>query len=287
MKKFYIADSTFYITHSCNLTCYNCETYNNRRFKGHYKWNDYKDDYVEWSKKVDLGIINIHGGEPFTNPDIEHWAEGLKKLWPHGKDYTVSTNGTFVEKKQDLTKRLIDLGWRLDVSVHDPSTFDSILTSIARVFKTYNLKIKKQDNGEYVFYSVKNDQIIATVLPQYYFLKNSTKYIEKGVIHMHRSNIEKAHTLCQEYDNMPPCRWFVAGRLYKCHLTAISNDLINQFNIEKEAVDLLKKYKSASPYDSQKEIYNFIKNLKEPLKQCTLCPESSVTYPIYPLSNKK
>lgn len=288
MKKFYIADSTFYITHSCNLTCHNCETYNNRKFKGHYTWEKYKKDYEKWSMIVDLGIVNIHGGEPFSHPGLLDWARELKQLWPNADDYTVSTNGTLIKNKQKLAKDIIDLGWRLDVSVHDPITFEEITQSIIDLFDNKKVRLEKQEKtGEHIISDLSTNKVIATVLPQYYFLKNSTKYIKQGKIFMHRSNIRNAHKLCQEYDNMPPCRWFVAGKLFKCHLTAISKDLINQFTIEEEAVKLLEKYTPASPYDELQSLNEFFKMLDKPLEQCTLCPENNRTFPIYPLSKKK
>ena len=290
LKKYYIADSTFYITHACNLTCHNCETYNNRKFKGHYTWAKYEKDYEAWSHLVDLGIVNIHGGEPFTNPDLYNWAIGLKRLWPNSKDYTISTNGSILNKKSDLVKDLVLAGWRLDISVHDPVTFEYIKNNFIKILEDINISVKLdqgKEDGEIVVFDESNSKCLATILPQYYFLKNSTKYIKQGKIYMHRSDVEKAHHLCQHYDNMPPCRWFVAGHLFKCHLTAISNDLINQFTIEEDAVELLKKYKPASAYESSEYLEKFFQDLDKPLAQCTLCPEKSTLFPIYPLSSKK
>lgn len=293
-KKHYLPDSTFYITHSCNLTCNHCQTFNNKRFKGHYLWHKYEDEYKEWSKIVDPGLVNIHGGEPLTNPDILNWANGLKKLWPNAKEYTVSTNGTLLSKKKDLVIELVNKGWRWDVSIHDPITFDSILKSFLEIFQDFNISVIDRKDGEKSVMDIKNNKTIATFLPQYYFFKNAFRYTKKGVVHMWRNDINEAHRLCQygfaeltNEHNSTPCRWFVAGKLFKCQLTAITEDLIKQFTIEEEAVELLKKYKPASPYQSKEKIDNFIKNLDKPLDQCTLCPVSQILFPIYPLSTKK
>lgn len=294
-KKHYMPDGTFYITHSCNLTCHNCESYNNKKFKGHYTWEKYKSYYQEWGKIINLGgLINIHGGEPLTNPDIMNWADGLMSIWPDAEEYTVSSNGTLLSNKKELVLELANKGWRWDISVHDPVTFDPILRSLLEIFKKLNPHLVDGHEDEKKIINFKTGKTLATILPQYYFLRNSTRYIKKGVIHMWRNDIKTAHRLCQSESRWPgdtegenPCRFFVAGKLFKCHLTAITEDLIKQFTIEEEAVELLKQYKPADPFEPRESVDNFIENLHKPLDQCTLCPVSRKTFPIYPLSKKK
>ena len=71
-----IFDGAFNITNVCNLTCNGCESFNNYLFRNHFRFDDYKHKYEKWSKLVKINVVTIHGGEPFTNPDIVNWAAG-------------------------------------------------------------------------------------------------------------------------------------------------------------------------------------------------------------------
>ena len=86
-----------YITNVCNYSCSHCQSLNNFAFKGHQKWHDYKEEYDKLSKKIDIDIIQIIGGEPALNPDLEKWLEGISNLWPQTK-LQISTNGSRLDK---------------------------------------------------------------------------------------------------------------------------------------------------------------------------------------------
>lgn len=117
----------------------------------------------------------------------------------------------------------------------------------------------------------------------YNFANMAVKKVENRITFMHDSNQEIAHNSCgPKY-----CHYFVNGSLYKCFLTAISNEIIDQFTIENRAVSILKKYKPCSPWDSQDNIEKYVTNLKFSIEQCKLCPEKTNIKPIWPLNLKK
>jgi organic radical activating enzyme len=284
-KRFHIEESVFYITNVCNLTCNNCETYNNRKFKGHFKWQDNQDDYYNWSRLVSFGLLNIHGGEPFTNPELLTWATELKKLWPNCKNYTVSSNGTLLKNNIELSRQIIDMGWTIDVTVHDPIQWNDIVEDSKNIVSSFNYDVNS-DSKELRYIDKNTSRILISIIPEYYFYKSSNKYTRHGKIFMHRSDPNAAHRECIS-GSQDPCRFFVRGKLYKCPLTAISDDLIDQFAVEDEATSLLKKYKPATASMPIEELEDFFNNINNPISQCTLCPESHIRFPIYPLSNKK
>lgn len=284
-KKYHLGSGVFYITNVCNLTCENCESYNNKKFKGHYYWKDYESLYRKWSDMLYVDNVIIQGGEPFANPDLLTWAKQLKELWPDSTIYYIGTNGTYLKSNIDLCKKLLNLGWNLDVTVHDPLHIPNIEESIKLILDDVNFYIEKNSKSlSYIDADTKKSLI--TVAANYYFIKNSTKEIIDGVIHMHRNNIEKAHTLCMSGEENQ-CHFFVNGNLYKCFLTGVSQELIKQFKIEPYAEELLSSYRYASPLDSNDFLDMFFQNIKNPIKQCTLCPQDDAKIKIIPLKEKK
>jgi len=108
----------FYITNVCNISCINCNRFNNFAFSGHYYWNDSKDEYKKWSKIVSFDEIGVLGGEPTSNPDFNNWIIGLKDLWPKS-NIRIITNGTNFKKlneiypilKNENRRVLIEINW--------------------------------------------------------------------------------------------------------------------------------------------------------------------------------
>ena len=81
MKDLFLPTVEFYITNVCNLSCAGCNRFNNYKFKGLQRWDDYKDIYRRWSEELHVTkYIGILGGEPMLNPDFMNWLEGVKIL---------------------------------------------------------------------------------------------------------------------------------------------------------------------------------------------------------------
>jgi organic radical activating enzyme len=83
----------FYITHVCNLNCPNCNRFNNFAFSGHQSWHEYREQYQQWAKILDVREIGILGGEPLLNPEFPAWLDGIAELWPRAQ-IQIITNGT-------------------------------------------------------------------------------------------------------------------------------------------------------------------------------------------------
>lgn len=289
-KKYKILEGDHYITNVCNLTCDNCITYNDFKFKGHYKFEDYRVHYEEWSKILDIEMMNILGGEPYANPDLWNWAYNLKKLWPEVRDTSLVTNGTYFNTHKELTRDIIDLGWWLDISVHDPSHYEEVKYHVEEMLSKYQyttteitkttLGRKFEDPGKQYYIDGK---LVADIRERWKLHTSSRKEIRDGVMYLHDSDTVIAHENC----SANKCHYFVKGHLYKCHLVAFKDDFINQFNIEQRAVDLLQQYQACGPWDSEESIKNFTDKLLDVIPQCNLCPESRIEQIVWPLSKLK
>ena len=120
MNKPSLEVAEFYITNVCNFNCTGCNRFNNYAFTGHQRWADYADVYAQWAEKLDLSRWTILGGEPFSNPDILSWVEGISNLWPN-KHGSLVTNGSYLVNDKgslyDILKRKPNIV--LDIGLHN------------------------------------------------------------------------------------------------------------------------------------------------------------------------
>lgn len=110
----------FYITNVCNISCDNCNRFNNFSFNGHQLWIEYAKEYRKWADIIEIKEIGILGGEPLTNPDFLNWVENIAILWPTSK-IRIITNGTLLKRWPNLYDVLLKYKGRivLDISVHN------------------------------------------------------------------------------------------------------------------------------------------------------------------------
>lgn len=121
----------FYVTNVCNLNCTNCNRFNNFAFRGHESWGQHLELYQAWAKRITFDHISILGGEPFTNPDILKWIEGILALWPN-TTLSVVTNGTQFARwpgLRDILHQYRDRLW-LEVCMHGPTLRNRVRDSI-------------------------------------------------------------------------------------------------------------------------------------------------------------
>lgn len=288
MKKI-LEDVSFYTTNVCNLTCENCATYNNYKLKGHFAF-DY-ETHKKWSKLVDIENIYIHGGEPFTNPNIKDWVLGIRELWPHSV-VRVTTNGTLLSQHRDLVKLFLEHNVTIEIAVHDPKLWNTIKDEIESHLKDKPFKLVEEDNSyprpgledyrNYFLYYMSPMNLDYFIMEQAYeFMPSSIRHIGP-VIFMHRSDPVKAHDNCTS----KKCHYMVNGRLYKCKTTAMSDILHRQYAVNDECQDILNRSASVGCDDN---VNDFIDQLSNFIEQCTLCPEAPTEsmIKIYPLNPKK
>jgi hypothetical protein len=196
-KKYWVEETDFYITNVCNLTCETCITYNDRKFKGYSKWEDYRQMYEDWAKILDVNMMVIIGGEPYSHPELLTWAQGIRRLWPDVESFAVCTNGTYfhLDENKKISRDLVDLGLWIDVSVHDPSHYSDVKFHLEDILSAYDyttVPIKTTTLGR----SFLDDGIeyqldgrkIAELNQRWTLHTSSTKMEKDGMIYMHTSD---------------------------------------------------------------------------------------------------
>lgn len=278
-----------YITNVCNYSCTHCQSLNNFAFKGHQLWANYQNEYKELSNLIDFDTIQIIGGEATLNPDFENWVENISNLWPNSK-LQIATNGTRLDKLNDNIYRILEKHkGSLWITCHDIQLYDSfvdfskkflnkIVSDVfADDFKNYDWR------GEYEKSKTDPTVILSTVSRtitdingvevildwSQSFVSSVIKLIDNQNLTMkYNSDPTQSHDICY-FKN---CHQINKGKLYKCPLVSVLPDFLNQFNVDitDEDKELAYSYKPLSAGD--KNISEFVNDIKNPIPQCKFCP---------------
>ena len=223
----------FYITNVCNLTCENCNRFNNFGFKGWQRWSDYQAQYEQWGRLVNLEAVTIMGGEPFLNPTLIDWVQGINRIF--GIEVQILTNGTRFRHAPDLYdalrfKHSTRPHNHIGVSLHNPDQIEKLKEDILWFLKgpvqMYPSGHKKNIwNSDYQF--VDRNNVIVNVYNVDIFHSTAINHVWKinpqiqKVFVLHNSDPDLAHKNCtfatfKSYH-------FIRGKLYKCCLLYTSD----------------------------------------------------------------
>lgn len=266
----------FYIGNVCNLACPNCASFNNYAFKGQFSWENNYTAAEQWSKILDPYEVAIIGGEPFTNPDLDNWVNGLLSCF-QPIDFRITTNGTFLERDIEKILSYTESGVNIEISSHSKEHFKEHNNFIKR----YYPQLTVFDDANVYRNSSKGYIEIRDATR---FFNISIKEVKDGTVYMHDSNSAKAHESCYVKD----CHYIVEGKLYQCVVTGTSHLFSKQFKIDNRSKSIIYQIDSVSPFDSADKIDDFIKKINLPCLQCSLCPENiSIDYFELPIKKAK
>jgi hypothetical protein len=286
----------FYITNVCNLTCENCNRYNNHKFAGWQRWSDYADVYQQWSEYVNLKNIVIMGGEPLLNPTITDWITGLTDVFKCG--IQVLTNGTRLNNVPGLYDALAQTRSRggpitgnIQISLHNTNHFDelkqnikSFLSTIREEYGTAIGVIPKNDPWGKMYYSVRDvNDVLVNVHLANDFHTAAIQPTPDGRFTLHNSDPVIAHEKCgfAQYK----CYHFIRGKLYKCGPVALMPEFDEQFNLDISKPDrkLLHGYRPLTVESWSRKSLRWLEHIDDPIAQCKFCPQTFASKIIYPV----
>ena len=266
----------FYITNVCNLTCDNCNRYNNHDFKGWQRWSDYESVYQEWSKHIALRQIVILGGEPLLNPSILDWIRGLNKIW--GWPLQVLSNGTRLNNVKGLYELLSDRTYPnfVGISWHNTESLESLESNIYTFLGPGARKLDpdhelfKLFQADFVY--LDDNEVSVPVWIQDHFSESSLRASADGKFTLHNNNALQAHSQCGFALNKN--YHFIRGELYKCGPVALlpEFDLQHKIDMSDEDRILLNSYKPLAASEFSARGNEFLNNIDNPIPQCKFCP---------------
>jgi len=254
----------FYVTNVCNLDCPQCNRFNNRKFKGHYKFN--LGTYQRWAECIHLESCNILGGEPTLNSDLPDWIRGIHQCWPNAVGKVVS-NGTRLTKLSGLADALANTGWTLDICVHNPLMRSYVLGEINQAFGHCRIKQIIQHNNLVV-----NGIAFETAQGITINIKSGENFhnniFQDGQYQLHDSDPTEAHRVC----TMKRCHHFIDGKLYKCGVVYLLPEYFNQ--VGQPVPELYDQYQPLEPGAITQDDLDLFSSSAIP--QCKFCPTNLV-----------
>ena len=265
MKKFHLRGYIeLYIINECNLTCSNCNRYNNYNFSGHYDWQQHEKAILTWGQRLSAQMVTIIGGEPFLHPDLLHWSSLVKRAWPE-HSIIIQSNGTVYHHDIDEILKIENLS--ISVAVHHPGLLKKIKKTNSRFVLKHNGSIKPN-------VAVEDDFSDCALVDRGLFFEvyDSDNILES----FNACTMKYSHTIFQ-------------GRLYKCPMVAVLPEFRKQFNVRlsQQQQELLESYPSLSSDCSDAELEKFLNEEDSPIPQCKLCPKSYETRKITFDANRK
>lgn len=285
LQKLTLDYAEFYITNVCNLTCNGCNRFNSFRFKGWQKWDDYAEQYTQWSKELNISRIAIMGGEPLLNPSFYDWIDNIVKLWPQAFVH-IASNGTQLDHHQQLYARLqSNKKLKYSVSIHNKKHKQQIIQRVEK-FLTAPLSYNFH-NEKYRELLTITDSNGVTVVIDYNWWFHQGAIItdpDSGKLTLHNSDPDKSHKICHS----KTCHHFDRGRLYKCGPAALFAPFDQQFGLQLTDQDraLINSVNSVGVQNSLIEKQQFLRAIKNPIPQCKFCPEEYQGKQIFAIEKK-
>ena len=250
-----LPELTVYISHTCDLACDHCFTYNNLNWKGHFDV-DHSVDLLRGL--VSFDEVCILGGEPLTNPNINKWMDWVEQMWPDSKKWIV-TNGRHLDKVDWRDQ------WHLEISAHSPTDLTSILSWLdSKSIKYEKFYNDKHTDAEWHYQLMLNGKDVGELSEAWHFYKMPTVLENNKSISWKGLQDKKTqHALCPA----KACMHLLNGRFYRCPQQALLPQLSTTFVIDKE-------YRNLAEQDlgcSSQEFLEWSLTKNDPQEQCRLC----------------
>ena len=288
-RAYRIGIGQFYITNVCNLACEDCCTFNNLRFPGHLSWEHSRERVEQWARLIDIDYLCIIGGEPMANPELPLWVENLRRLWPHtDREFSIVTNGTYLSRwDQDQLKDWLEQGVTLEVSVHDPEQWPTIMAWCHEFLSDLGVPLRRDvvyHQGVLTHeYCLEDGHRLIALGQHWNFIASAVRRRTSQGLEFYDSDPATAHSQCLASD----CHYFVDGRMHKCLITAVGPMLGQTFQMPEHQRSLLTQDRGIDPLTAV-SLSRWFATLDQPIPQCRLCPEYvGDRRKIWPLAQKK
>jgi len=281
-EKIHLDKLEFYITNVCNLTCSDCNRYNNFHFRGWAAWDDYADNLREWSRHVHVQKPVILGGEPLLNPDIVKWINGLQSIWPNSYAPQIQSNGTRIDRVPGLYDaiRSINGSW-IGVSIHRPEDREELFARIRNFLQGDTTMTQDTNNSMGSVYQFKDSNGVEVhVWNNDHFGTSNIIKTADGRYTVPRSDPTKAHNNCS-FRMWKNYHW-IRGRIYKCGPAALMPEFDDQFglDISEEEREVLHGYHGLGVEEWAERGPEFLATIDNEIPQCKFCPEKTEYAPI-------
>lgn len=274
-NKILVHTAQWYITHTCNLTCSHCLSFNNFAIAGHDEFENNMDAAKHWNQLITIKDFTIVGGETFTHNNLDDWAVGLREIFSDVKDFKIITNGTLLTKYADKFNKWFDLDIVIEISFKNIKDYQTL----QKILSTYNnVEIKSHFMYDQAIYIDNKLRFLIEFCE--YHTPWAVKSKTKNKYEFWKTDKEAAHKKCwQKY-----CHYFYQGQLYKCGTIVGAREFVQKYQVDTNCKELYLDYKPINYYDNN--LLDKIVSLNNAVSQCEMCPVASPQEQII-IDNKK
>lgn len=251
-------------TFSCTLSCKFCTNYSDYNMRGGYvRWSQMQDWLDVLFSRLSVGQLNIIGGEPFLNPELNVWIENLKKRYPYLR-LGIVTNGTLLSKHMWIIDHMKKYGnMALLISNHQPHlTYvddfkQEMLNRIEWNYEGFNGHSHNWASSKRLSFQIsQNDGFLKTYRKNY------------GNMKPYNNDPVAAFEICTQQ----MCPLFVDGKLYKCSSIGLLHRVLSDHNQINDP-DWKPYLGSGLGLDcSDEELRSYANNYGKPNPVCRMCP---------------
>lgn len=252
-----LPELTVYISHTCDLACKNCFTYNNLNWAGHF---DINKEVEILKNNISFEEIFLIGGEPTLHPKLNEWMKWVEYMWSDSKKWIV-TNGRHLN---NLPENWHDK-WNIEISAHSPKDLENILSWLNENNITHKKFYDNRHTDADIHYTLfYQDKIVGELSEAWNFFELPMIAKEgRSLKWKFLNNENEQHSICPAKE----CMHLLDGRFYRCQQQALLPRLSKTFQIEEP-------YKRISEQDlgcSADEFLEWVVTRKSPQEQCRLC----------------
>lgn len=260
-----LEELTIYVSHTCDLACDNCFTFNNLSWGKHFEPPDV-EKYKKFAADVKFKEVFILGGEATTNPHLHKWMQWVEELWPDAKHWIV-TNGRNMERLSKKYPNWWSHGWHVEISAHSPKDLDTVVAWMDANWADHTRErffCNQHEDGDWHYELKVDDKYVGELSEAWSFHKTPVVLqTNKPITWRGLSDKNEQHKLClAKY-----CLHFFNERFYRCPQQALMPELVKKFHVNEP-------YKSIAEQDvgcNAEEFLEWIKTQDEPQEHCRLC----------------
>lgn len=253
MLKLKISHLEWHVTHACNLSCQGCLHFSDFDHKGIISYETLEEWYKDWSPRLSPRTIDILGGEPLLNKQIEKIIELTRKYWdsPYLEKLNLQSNGLLLCKYPNLPKVLKENNCHITLSKHyDNDTYNVIFEKSAMLLDKWKSEFDiSYDIVDFYTYWTKFYKGYGSKMEPY----------EDG-------DYKKSWDNCLTGQD---CFQIHEGKIYKCAPLAYLPMMKKKFNLS-EKWDYYLTYAPLNANANDEEVLEFFNRGAESF--CAMCP---------------
>lgn len=252
-----LPELTVYISHTCDLACKNCFTFNNLNWAKHFEINK---DIESLKDKVKFQEVFLIGGEPTLHPKLKEWMEWIQYMWSDSYLWIV-TNGRHLD---NLPHNWMD-SWKIEISAHSPADLVSIIAWLDSNGITYEqFKDDRHTDADTHYVLYHNGKNVGELSEAWNFFEMPLVAKEGQALKWKfLSNKNEQHSICPA----KACMHLLDGRFYRCQQQALLPRLSKTFAIEQPYMRIADQDLGCSP----DEFFDWVVTRNSPQEQCSLC----------------